>query len=290
MKESFSRKAFHVFNYIFMIFLMAVTLYPFIYSLFCSLSSPYDLLAYKGFLYKPIGFSTAAYRAVMLNPDIYSGFSNTLIVLVTTTALQAVLTLVGAYCLTRDDAKLVKYLNMGIIFTMYFSGGIVPQYLNIRSLGMDNSLLALIIPQAMSTYHLIIMKSAFVGVPQSLEESALLDGAGRLTILFKILTPLVLPNLMVIILYAGVHVWNAWFGAMVYLRDRSKFPLQLILREILLLNKTGAEGNTAVGDTQGVAETIQYATMIVTTVPILLVYPFLQKYFVKGVMVGAVKG
>ena len=200
------------------------------------------------------------------------------------------LTLVGAYCLTRDDAKLVKYLNMGIIFTMYFSGGIVPQYLNIRSLGMDNSLLALIIPQAMSTYHLIIMKSAFVGVPQSLEESALLDGAGRLTILFKILTPLVLPNLMVIILYAGVHVWNAWFGAMVYLRDRSKFPLQLILREILLLNKTGAEGNTAVGDTQGVAETIQYATMIVTTVPILLVYPFLQKYFVKGVMVGAVKG
>ena len=172
-----------------------------------------------------------------------------------------------------------------VVVTMFFSGGLIPTYLNVRSLGMDNSLTALIIPTALNTFNLILLRTAFYGVPDSLEESARLDGAGDLRILFTIMVPLILPSIMVVALYYMVDTWNAWFDAMIYLRNRKLFPLQLLLREILVESMVKEEG-----DMETTTETIQYSVMVVSTVPILIVYPFMQKYFVKGATVGAVKG
>ena len=178
-----------------------------------------------------------------------------------------------------------------IIFTMYFSGGLIPSYLNVKSLGLDNTLWALILPNAMSAYNMIIMRTSFASIPDSLEESAKLDGANHFIIMCRIVIPLSGSIIAVIILYYAVTHWNSWFNAMIYLRDRTKYPLQLVLREILIQNDAGNMLDDFKALEQGsVAETIKYATIVVGTLPIMAVYPFLQKYFVKGVMIGAVKG
>lgn len=177
-----------------------------------------------------------------------------------------------------------------IVFTMFFSGGLIPSYLLVTGLGMLDSLWALIIPGAVSAFNLIIMRTAFQGIPVSLEESAKLDGANDFTVLVRIILPLSLTVIAVMILFYGVGHWNSWFGALIYLRDRDLYPLQLVLLEILITNSTDSM-LTAAGpaDKMPIGETIKYATIIVATVPILLLYPFLQKYFVKGVMIGAIK-
>ncbi len=177
---------------------------------------------------------------------------------------------------------------MFIMFTMYFSGGMIPGFLNIQSLGLYDSRLALILPGAISTFNLIIMRTAMASIDASMEESARLDGANHFTILFKIMLPLTKATVAVLVLYYGVAHWNSWFNAMIYLEDKMKEPLQLVLRQILIINDMA---DMAVGeDTEMISETIKHATIIVSTVPILALYPFLQKYFVKGMMVGAVKG
>ncbi len=201
------------------------------------------------------------------------------------------LTSMGAYFLSRKNIMLKKVVMFMIVFTMFFNGGMIPNYFLINSLKLDNSLWALIIPSAINTFNLIIMRTAFQSIPDSLEESAKLDGAGHFTILFRIILPLSLPTLAVIVLYYGVGHWNAWFNAMLYLRRREMFPLQLILREILIINDTSAmmAGGSFAGDQDLVSETIKYAVIMVATVPILVLYPFLQKYFVKGALIGSVK-
>lgn len=178
-----------------------------------------------------------------------------------------------------------------IVFTMFFNGGLIPTYLLVNNLGLLDSRWALIIPSAMSAYNLIIMRTSFQGIPVSLEESAKLDGANDFTVLFRIVLPLSMPVVAVMILFYGVGHWNSWFNALIYLRTRDLYPLQLILREILITNSTDSM-MTGVGgaDKMPIGETIKYATIIVATIPILLLYPFLQKYFVKGVMIGAIKG
>ena len=184
-----------------------------------------------------------------------------------------------------------RLVTVMVVFTMYFSGGLVPSFLVVKGLGLYNSRLALIIPGAISTFNMIIMRTAFAGVPDSLEESARLEGASHLQILWKIMIPVTMPTIAVLILYYGVGHWNSWFSAAIYLRDGSKYPLQLYLRQILIENQIGDMSQTSASDDQALlAETIKYATIIVATVPILVLYPFLQKYFVKGVMVGSVKG
>ncbi|MEG1442126.1 MAG: carbohydrate ABC transporter permease [Oscillospiraceae bacterium] len=289
MKRTVGEKVFNVFNMFIMIILMIVALYPIIYSLFASFSKASEFIAHTGFLYKPAGFSLAAYKAVFNNNSIITGFKNTGIVMAGGLAVSIFLTVLGAYVLSRKNARLIPYMSLLIIFTMFFGGGLIPGYLNIKSLNLDDTLWVLIVPTAINTFNLIVMRTAFDALPIELEESATIDGAGRFTILFKILLPLVVPTLMVIILYYAVQIWNSWFNAMIYLRDRKLFPLQLILREILILNTKDAIAQSGM-DEEGVSETIQYATMMVATVPILVLYPFLQRYFVKGVMVGAVKG
>jgi len=179
-----------------------------------------------------------------------------------------------------------------MIFTMYFSGGMIPTFLLIRDLGLLQTRWSLVLPGAISTFNVIVLRTAMWAVPDSLEESAKLDGATHFRILFQIMIPLVKPTLAVLLLFYGVGHWNSWFPAMIYLQHRRDlFPLQLILREILVLNDvSGIDTGGALGDVEMIAATMQYALIIVATVPILALYPFLQRYFTKGVMIGAVKG
>ena len=194
----------------------------------------------------------------------------------------------GAYALSRKGFLFRRTLTLLIVFTMYFNAGLVPNFLLVKGLGMYNSILALMLPGAISTWNLIVMKTAFQSIPVSLEESARLDGANDFTILFRIFLPLSKATVAVMILFYAVGHWSSWFHAMLYLRDRAKFPLQLIMREILISNS--ANGNaSADSDVMFLQEVVKYATIVVSTVPILFIYPFAQKYFMAGVMMGSVK-
>jgi putative aldouronate transport system permease protein len=176
---------------------------------------------------------------------------------------------------------------------MYFSGGLIPTYLNIVELGMENTLAAVFVPGAISTYNMIVLRTGFASVPQSLEEAAKIDGASNLRILWQIILPLSKATMAVVCLYYAVGHWNSWFNAMLYLNDRGKFPIQLILREIIVNDDTSSmitESTVGAGDSSFVKDTVKHAVTIVSVVPILCVYPFLQRYFAKGVMIGAVKG
>lgn len=292
IKESPSRKAFNVFNIIFMLFMIVITLYPLLYVVFASLSDSNELMKHSGLLLKPVGFSWAAYKAVFKNPNILQGYKNTIIVLISSVAVSMFLTCLAAYVLSRKNVLFNGIITFIIMFTMFFSGGMIPRYLLVNNLGLTNTYWALILPTAISTYNMIIMRTGFAAIPESLEESAKIDGANHFTILFKIVIPLAKPTMAVIVLYYAVACWNSWFNAMIYLQKRRDLqPLQLILRGILIENDTSNMQDGNVGqDTESIAESIKYAVIVVATLPILAIYPFLQKYFIKGIMIGAVKG
>ena len=271
--------------------LVLVTLYPLLYVTFASFSDASQLIQHKGFLYKSLGFNFEAYKSVFSNPGIMKGYGNTLFILIAGVAVNLFLTSVAAYVLSRKNVMWNGLFTFLIVFTMFFQGGLVPLYLIVKGVGLLDSLWGLIIPFAVSTFNLIIMRTAFVAIPDSLEESAKIDGANHLTILFRIILPLSMPVVAVMILYYAVDKWNGWFYASIFLKDRDLFPLQLVLREILIANSTDSMSSGAsFADQFQIGETIKYATIMVATVPILCVYPFVQKYFVKGVMIGAVKG
>ncbi len=228
---------------------------------------------------------------MLQNPLILSGYRNTLFIVIVGTSLNVFMTALGAYALSRRNVLFKNPIMFFIVFTMFFSGGLIPSYLLVgQTLHMQDTLWALIIPGAMSTLNLIIMRTAFNAVPVSLEEAARMDGANDWTILFRIVIPLSWPVVAVMILFYGVGHWNAFFSALVYLRDRDLYPLQLVLREILISsNVQNMTTDVASGDVLAIGETIKYATIIVATAPILFVYPYLQRYFVKGVTIGAIK-
>ncbi|WP_205510344.1 carbohydrate ABC transporter permease [Paenibacillus elgii] len=290
-RPTVSEKCFDAGNVVFLTLLMALTVYPILYVAFASVSDAASLMAHKGMLWKPLGFSLEAYASVFNNPMILKGYGNTLFVVIVGLAFNLSLTAFGAYALSRKSLRYRKPLMLFIVFTMFFSGGLIPFYFTVKGIGLADSLWALIIPHAINTFNLIIMKTSFEAIPDSLEESAKIDGANDFVILFRIMLPLSMPVIAVMMLYYGVSHWNSWFHAMIFLQDRSLYPLQLVLREILL---QGEASSMAVGATEGdvamLSVTLKYATIIVATVPILLVYPFLQKYFVKGALVGAIKG
>ena len=292
IKESPSRKAFNVFNIIFMLCMIVITLYPLLYVVFASLSDSNEFMKHSGLLLKPVGFSWAAYKAVFQNPNILQGYKNTIIVLISSVAVSMFLTCLAAYVLSRKNVLFNGIITFIIMFTMFFSGGMIPTYLLVNNLGLTNTYWALILPTAISTYNMIIMRTGFAAIPESLEESAKIDGANHFTILFKIVIPLAKPTMAVIVLYYAVACWNSWFNAMIYLQKRRDLqPLQLILRGILIENDTSNMQDGNVGqDTESIAESIKYAVIVVATLPILAIYPFLQKYFIKGIMIGAVKG
>ena len=242
-------------------------------------------------LFKPLGFNLKSYAAVLKNRLIFSGYRNTLFILVVGVAINILMTSFGAYFLSRRNIMLKGFVMGMITVTMFFSGGIIPIYLNVKNLGLLNSLWSLIIPSAISTFNLIILRTSFMSIPAALEEAAQIDGAGHLRVLFQIILPLSKSIIAVMILYYGVAYWNGWFNASIYLNNKSLYPLQLVLKEILLANDTSAmTQGVAFSDGVSIAQTVKYAVIIVSTLPILCIYPFLQKYFDKGVMIGALKG
>lgn len=262
-----------------------------VYVVFASLSESSALMAHSGMLFKPLNANIAAYKAVMQNVMIGYGYMNTIFVVVIGVSLNIVMTSIAAYFLSRRDVMLKGIIMKFITFTMFFSGGMIPFYLVVKNLGLYNSLWSLILPSAINTYNLIIMRTSFMSIPYSLEEAARIDGAGHISILVKVVLPLSKAIIAVMVLYYGVAHWNSWFNAMLFLDEREKFPLQLVLREILIQNDVDAmTQGVDVADGLAVAETVKYAVIVVATLPVLCIYPFLQKYFVKGVMIGALKG
>ncbi|OZB90784.1 carbohydrate ABC transporter permease [Paenibacillus sp. XY044] len=277
-------------NALLMSILVIVTLYPFLYVLFASLSNPADLIQHRGLLLFPTGFSLESYKLVFENPMISIGYVNTILYVIIGTALNLTLTSFAAYALSRKGVRFVGPIMFGIVFTMFFSGGLIPTYLNMKNLGLLDTRWAMILPSAISTWNLLVMRTAFAEIPVALEESARIDGANDFRILFRIFIPVSLPMMAVMTLFYGVAHWNSYMDALIYLRDRNLYPLQLVLQEILITNSTDSMMSTVADVDKGlVQETIKYATIIVATVPIMLLYPFLQRYFVKGVMLGSIK-
>lgn len=287
-KPSLGEKIFNVFNIIFMAFMIVITLYPFWYCVTCSLSK--DIVGNSASLMLwPKGLSFDAYVAVLDRPSILSGYKVTIIIVVVATTLNVLMTSIAAFLITRKKFAIKGFLTWMMLFTMYFSGGMIPTYVIYNNvLGLRNTWLVLIIPGLISVYNMIVMRTNFAAIPASLEESVKVDGGNDMHVLFHIVIPLSKAIISVMVLFYGVAHWNEWFNAMLYIDNPNLRPLQLELRTILLENETGADGNAA--DNMGLAENIKYATILVATIPILLVYPFIQKYFVKGVMIGAIKG
>lgn len=289
-RPSFGERCFDLANWLFLALLMVITVYPLIYVALASISDANNLMAHTGVLWRPLGFTTKAYTYVFQNPMLIRGYANTLFVVVVGLVINIVLTAFGAYSLSRKSLQYRKPLMLFLVFTMFFSGGLIPLYLTVKGVGLLDSLWSLIIPQAINTFNLILMKTAFEAIPDALEESAKIDGANDFVILFRIVLPLSMPAIAVMLLYYGVGHWNSWFNAMIYLQERTLYPLQLVLREILLQGEANANSGASDGDAAALAASVKYATIIVATVPVLFIYPFLQKYFVKGALIGAIKG
>ena len=278
-----------IFIYSFLIFLTIVTVYPMWYVVVASFS-PASYIANQGSrLLWPGEFSLAAYKMAFEHRTLMLGFKNSILILVMSLPINLFLTLLCGYFMASTKMMWKKPIIYMMLFTMFFSGGLIPAYLNVKQLGLYDSLWALVLPGALSIYNANICKTAMEGIPESLSESAYIDGANDCQVLFKILVPLLKPTIAVLTLYYGVAHWNAWFNAMVYIDDKKLKPAQLILRNILVENQALANEGGA-SEFSEYAEAIQYSAIVIITVPILCVYPFLQKHFAKGVMIGAVKG
>lgn len=274
--------------YFFVGMISLACLYPMLYVLFASLSEPTRIMYHQGGLLWPLGFSLKGYEAVIGRQDVWTGYANTLFYVTVGTSLNMVMTVMGTYVLSRRDFMFRKPLTMMFVFTMYFTGGTIPNFILVKSLGLLNTRWALILPVAIGTWNMLIMRTAFASVPSALEEAALIDGANDLQILTKVILPVSKATLAVIFLFYAVGHWNSWFNALIYLpNERELFPLQLILREVLISNSDYSSSEISV---DYLGESIRYAIIIVSTVPILCIYHFIQKYFVKGVMMGSVKG
>lgn len=288
VKRSRGERIFAVFNYILLTILAFVCLYPVWHVLMASFSDGNMLIRHRGLLFRPQGFSLEAYAKTAQNPSIMTGYRNTLFILVAGTFLDVVMTSMGAYFLSRERVMFKKPIMLMITFTMFFGGGMIPFYLTLKDLHLTGTLWGLIFPFLINTHNLIVLRASFQGIPASLIDAAQIDGASHLKILFMVVLPLSKAILAVMVLYYGVGIWNGWFWATAILRKHEMYPLQVVLREILSTNAASMSTDSG-GDSLTVGMTIRYATVVVSTFPILCIYPFLQKYFTKGTMVGAVK-
>lgn len=286
--------AFDWFNTIFLVLLSAVFLYPLLMTLGLSFSSPKALVG-QNVILLPKGFTLQSYQTILSDPTILRYYWNTIVYASTGTLTSLLLTSLLAYPLTVAEFKGKKLINILLLITMFFGGGMIPSYLNIRNLHMINTIWAMILPGAISAWNVIMFVNFFKGIPDSLRESATIDGAGHVRILFSIVIPLSKALLATIALFTIVGFWNDYFSAMLYLDSTSKMPIQIFLRKILV-NMELNEGMAKDTDMSRLMDminanprTVKAATTIVTILPILCVYPFLQKYFTKGMMLGAVK-
>lgn len=286
-------KIFIVLVYAFLSIILVVILYPLIYVVSASFSDPQAVISGKVVLW-PVDVTLRGYQAVFKNPKIISGFLNSFFYMFAGTAINLVMTMLCAYPLSRKEFTARNKIAAMFVFTMYFSGGLVPSYMVVSKLGLMNSRWAMLIPSAMSTYNMIIARTYMVNsIPDELYEAAQLDGCSPFKYLLKIITPLSKPIIAVLALYYGIAKWNSYFDAMLYLNDSSKWPLTMVLREILIQNQidpTMLTDASAIAKLQGMTELLKYSVIVVASVPVLAIYPFVQKYFVKGVTIGAVKG
>ena len=292
IRDTRGEKIFYAVNYFLLVLLSFICVYPMYYVLIGSLSEPVRMLSHRGMLILPLGLSVDSFSKVFQYPMIPIGYRNTLFYVIAGTVFNLFLTILGAYGLSRKKLMFRNAIMFMIVFTMFFQGGLIPTYLWMKQMSLLNTFWAMLLPRAISAWNLIIMRTSFAAIPDSLLESAKIDGAGDVMILSRIIIPLSTAVIAVMVLYYGVSNWNRWFDALIYLRDRKLYPLQLVLREILIANDTSQMTTSAVSasDKEPLGVTIKYATIIIATLPILTVYPFIQKYFIKGVMIGAIKG
>ena len=296
--RSVGSKVFNGINVVFFALIIVVCVLPVWHVICASFSDAGWVMNQTGLIWRIEKFNVNGYKLVFADSRIWTGYLNTLIYVFGTTALGMFLTVMAAYALSRKDFLWASPIMFLISFTMLFSGGIVPLYILVtQDLGLFDNRLALILPGCMSAFYLILVRTALQNVPDSLEESAMLDGAGRFTMLFQIMLPLIKATMATVILYYIIGNWNSWFSAMIYLRSKDKYPLQLVLKEILV---TTSNSNTNVdisvlgsGDSADAIlykQLVKYCTIVVSTVPMFIFYPFVQKYFESGVMIGAIKG
>ena len=277
-------------NYLLLALLSFVCLYPFLNVLAYSVSGYNAVLSNRVTIY-PIDFTLEAYRQILGRTQIWMAMRTTVLITLVGTLLSLVLTVFAAYALSRQDLPGRKVFTVIILFTMYFGGGMIPTFLVVKGVGLYDMLGALFIPQSINVFNFIVMRTFFRNLPESLEEAARIDGASHMQSLVKIILPLSLPILATIGLFYAVGYWNSYFDALLYIQSPEKYTLQLRLRGLLFgeeLNNSGA--NLEGIGTQVMTQSLKMATVAVSTIPILIVYPWLQKYFVKGVMIGSVKG
>jgi ABC-type sugar transport system, permease component len=292
IKKSVPRIVFEVLNYIILTCFAVACLLPVLHVLFASVSDPKWLNTQSGLILWPHGINFEGYKLVIKNKQMITGFVNTFIYVGGATTIGMLLTIIGGYVLSKKDLLWGNAIMFLISFTMLFNGGIIPTYIVIQKLGMLDTRWAVILPACVSVFNLIMMRTAFASVPESLEESARLDGAGDFTVIFQILIPLVKATVATVALYYIIGHWNSWFQACMYLKDRKLYPLQLVLREILIINDTtsATSSGDAAGNIDIYKQLVKYCTIIVSSTPMLVLYPFVMKYFKAGVMVGSIKG
>lgn len=292
IKDTVGDRIFNGINFIFSFIFLVATAYPIIYVLSASISSPQALVAGKVWLW-PVDFSLEGYKAVIEYKKVWTGYGNSIFYTAIGTVINLVMTVAAAYPLSRKDLRGRNAIMLLFTFTMLFSGGMIPSYLLINNLGLLNSRWAMLLPSALSVYNVIVTTTYFrTNIPDELLESARIDGCSDFKFLTAIVIPLSGAILAVMALFYSVSHWNSFFDALLYLSDPKKYPLQIVLREILLLN-TASDLTTGVADETArlyLNELLKYALIIVASAPLLIMYPFVQKYFVKGVMIGSVKG
>ncbi len=291
MKRTKGEKAYAVFNYIFLALLALITVYPFWQVIITSFSTAAEANRI-GFKLWPAEISWEGYKNVISNEYIWTGYKNTIIRVLLGTTVEMFLMIMTAYPLSKKYLPHRNVFTMLIVFTMFFSGGLIPSYLNVRSLHLDNTIWALVLPIGINTFSMLILRNFFMGIPEEIEESARIDGASTMQTLVLIVLPLSVPILMTVGLWSIVAHWNAWFDCIIYIRDSDKYVLQAVLRKIIIDAAPQFDNlNTSAQDVAAIdSEVVKSATIIVSTIPIMLVYPFIQKYFVTGVMVGSLKG
>lgn len=284
---------FDVINYALLFVILVVIAYPILFMLSASVSDPHAVATGKVVLW-PVGFNTLGYQKILGYTNIWIGYRNTIFYTVLGTSINLIMTVLLAFPLSREDFKARKPLILMMTITMFFSGGMIPSFLVVRGLGMIDKIWAVLLPGALSTWNVIITRTYFQSnIPKELQEAAAIDGCTNTKFLLKVVLPLSMPVLAVMVLYYASGHWNSYFSAMLYLQNPKMFPLQLFLRRIFILNETMdilSADPAAILEQQKLAGLIKYCIIVVSTVPMLILYPFIQKHFVKGVMVGSIKG
>lgn len=284
--NTFSDNVFMVVVWGIMAFLVSATLYPIIYVFSVSISSYNAVVANRVILF-PIGFSLKSYRTIMADSAFYTGYANTIGYTVAGTLMNIVFTVLGAFPLSRREFFLRKFFTVVFLFTMFFGGGMIPSYIIAVKIGLQNSRWAMILPGLISTWNLVLCRTYIMSLPEELFDSAKIDGCTEFRFIPTILFPLIKPILAVLVIYYGVGHWNSWFNALLYLTDFTKHPLQIYLRKLLI--QTTNELAVSATELQSTLQ-VRYCAMFVTVLPILAIYPFFQKYFTKGIMIGSLKG